>query len=270
MISVSSISEFLYCPVKMYLKYTEGNSAQTQEMMAGKFTNEARRGYEDIIKRNIWNIKENIEIGDIFDILFDEVPQFIGNLSKKYYRMNKIDSEILDDLCSDLKENFELESQFMALKIKGVLNNTDKRGMEISEMFFPQSLLEFPLKNEELNLSGKVDKIEIINGIYYPVETKTGIPPDNGAWLADASKIAAYAVLIDYELNKEVLVGFVNYIRIGERRPVVINSILHNKLFGVLDSINTMFEKQEMPEFKTFKNKCEKCEYTEICEYSTD
>ncbi|HML05107.1 MAG TPA: Dna2/Cas4 domain-containing protein, partial [Methanobacterium sp.] len=74
-------------------------------------------------------------------------------------------------------------------------------------------------------------------------------------------------VLMDYELNKEVLVGFVEYTKIGERRPVVINSILHNKLFDVLDSINRMFEKSELPEFKVFKNKCEKCEYMEICEY---
>jgi len=50
----------------------------------------------------------------------------------------------------------------------------------------------------------------------------------------------------------------------------VINSVLHNKLFQVLDSINTMFEKEEIPEFKIFKNKCKKCEYMGICEYSAE
>lgn len=267
MISVSSISEFMYCPAKLYLKHLHGDSIQTQEMIAWKIVQEIRRGFEEITKRNTWNIKDNIEIEEIFDILFNEVPQFIENVSNKYSKMDEIDSLILNDLCNDLEEDFKLESQFMALKIKEVLKNTDKRGMEIVEMFFPQSLLEFPLKSEELNLTGKIGKIEIINGIYYPVETRTGIPPGGGVWLADALQIAAYALLIDYELNKEVLVGFVNYTKIGERRPVVINSILHNKLFGVLDSINTMFERQEMPEFKIFKNKCEKCEYVDICEY---
>ncbi len=267
MISVSSISEFIYCPVKLYLKNFNGDHIQTQEMVAGKVVQEIRRGFEEITKRNIWNIKDNIEIEEIFDTLFFEVPQFIENISNNYSKRNEIDPLVLNELCDNLEEDFKLESQFMALKIKEVLKNTDKRGMEIVEMFFPQSLLEFPLKNEELNLSGKIDKIEIINGIYYPVETKTGIPPGNGVWLADALQIAAYAILIDYELNKEVLVGFINYTKIGERRPVVINSILHNKLFGVLNSINTMFEKQEMPEFKISKNKCEKCEYTDVCEY---
>lgn len=267
MISVSSISEFLYCPAKLYLKHFQEDRIHNQEMMAGKIVKEMRRGYEEIIKRNIWNIKDNIPIEEIYKVLLDEVPQFIENLSRKYSGM--IDDSILNDLCIDLEEDFKLETRFLALKIKEVLNNTDKRGMEILEMFFPQSLLEFTLKNKELNLSGKIDKIEIINGIYYPIDIKGGIPPGNGVWLADALQIAAYGVLIDYELNKEVLVGFVNYTKIGERRPVVINSILHNKLFDVLNSMNRMFESQEVPEFKLFKNKCQKCEYMQVCEHGS-
>jgi CRISPR-associated exonuclease Cas4 len=256
----------VYCPAKMYLNQVQENGDQTHEMIPGKITHEVRRGFEEIIKRNIWFIKENIEIGDIFDIIFEEVPQFIEKTLKKYSDKG-INSSALEDLCIDLEDDLKLESQFLALKIKKILNTTKKRSNEIAEMFFPQALLEFPLRNEELNLRGKVDKIEIVNGIYYPIEVKTGMPPSKGTWLSDALQIAAYAVLLDYELNKEVLVGFVDYTKICERRPVVINSILHQKLFGVLDDINTMFEKQEIPEFKLNKKKCEKCEYVEICEY---
>jgi CRISPR-associated exonuclease Cas4 len=266
MIKVSSISEFVYCPAKMYLNHIQEGEIQTHQMIPGKITHEVRRGFEEITKRNIWNIKENIEINDIFDILFDEVPQFIENVSKKYLDKVEINHSALEDLCIDLEDDLKLESQFLALKIKKIMNTTKRRSNEIAEMFFPQALLEFPLQNEELNLSGKVDKIEIITGIYYPVEVKTGMPPAKGVWLADALQIAAYAVLMDYELNKEVLVGFVEYTKICERRPVVINSILHQKLFGVLDDINTMFERQEIPEFQVNKNKCEKCEYIDICE----
>lgn len=268
MIRVSSISEFVYCPAKMYLKYTKDDNAQTQEMIAGKITQEIRRSYEEITKRNMWNIKENIDVEGIFNILFDEVPQFIENISNKYSRTNKIDFKLLSDLCNNLEEDLKLQSQLMALKIKGVLNNTNKRGIEISELFFPQSLLDFPLESEELNLRGIVDKIDIINGIYYPIDTKTGIPPGSSVWLADALQIAAYAVLIDYELNKEVIVGFVDYNKIADRRPVVVNSILHNKLFEMLDSINEMLNKGKIPDFKIYKNKCKKCEYNEICEYT--
>ncbi len=267
MIRVSSISEFIYCPAKMYLNHTQKIEVQTQEISRGKFVHEIRRGFEELTKQNIWRIKENIELEDIFGILFDEVHLFIENTAKRYSHKYGMDYSTLKELCEDLEDDLKLESQFMALKIKKILNMTKKRSNELAEMFFPQSLLEFSLQNEELNLSGKVDKIEIINGIYYPIETKTGIPPGNGVWLSDALQIAAYAVLIDYELNKEVLVGFINYTKIGERRPVVVNSILYNKLFGVLDSMNMMLEKHEIPEFRLNKNKCEKCEYMGICEY---
>jgi CRISPR-associated exonuclease Cas4 len=267
MIRVSSISEFMYCPAKMYLNHIQEDKIQTYEMIHGNIVHEVRRGFEEITKQNMWRIKENMELEDIFEILFNEVPPFIEKISNKYFSKYEIDFSTLNELYSNLEDDLKLESQFMALKVKKILSTTKKRGNEIAEMFFPQSLLEFPLKNEELNLIGKIDKIEVINGIYYPIEVKTGIPPVKGAWLADALQIAAYAVLIDYELNKEVLVGFVDYTKICERRPVVINSILHNKLFGVLDDINTMFERQEIPQFKLNKNKCEKCEYMDVCEY---
>ncbi len=267
MIRVSSISEFVYCPVKLYLNHTQENEFQTSEMIYGKLLHEVRRGYEEITKQNTWRIKENIELEDIFSTIFEEVPQFIKKVSKKYSDKYGIEYSVLKKMSKDLEDDLKLESQFLSLKIKKILNTTSKRGGEIAELFFPQSLLEFSLKNEELNLRGKIDKIEIVNGIYYPVEVKTGLPPSKGVWLSDALQIAAYAVLLDYELNKEVLVGFVDYIMICERRPVVINSILHQKLFGVLDDIITMFEKQEIPEFKLNKNKCEKCEYMDVCEY---
>ncbi|WP_424354231.1 CRISPR-associated protein Cas4 [Methanobacterium sp. MBAC-LM] len=267
MIRVSSISEFVYCPVKAFLNHVHGNDTQTREMICGKLVHEVRRGYEEITKQNIWRIKENIELENIFSTIFAEIPYFIEKISKKYSNNYEMDHSTLKNICGDLEDDLKLESQFLSLKIKKILNTTSKRGNEIAEMFFPQSLLEFSLKNEELNLMGKIDKIEVINGVYYPVEVKTGMPPSKGVWLADALQVAAYSVLMDYELNKEVLVGFVDYIKICERRPVVVNSILHNKLLGVLDDMLTMFEKQEIPEFKLNKNKCEKCEYMDICKY---
>lgn len=267
MIRVSSIHEFVYCPAKMYLNHLKGSNAQNSKVVCGKLVHEIRRGYEEITRQNMWRIKENINLEDIFSTIFDEIPQFIAKISKKYEDKYNLDHSILKSVCNDLKDDMKLESQFLSLKVKRILNATSRRGGEIAEMFFPQYLMEFSLQSKELNLKGKIDKIEVINGIYYPVEVKNGIPPSKGVWLADALQIAAYAALMDYELNKEVLVGFVDYIKICERRPVVVNSVLYQKLFGVLDDIITMFEKEEIPEFKLNKNKCEKCEYVDICEY---
>ncbi|MGZ7160105.1 MAG: CRISPR-associated protein Cas4 [Methanobacterium sp.] len=265
MLNVSEISEFVYCPVKLYLKYTEDIEVQKSEMIAGKVIHDARRGFEDILKHNTWNVTKDMDIAEIQRVILKGVPEYLDKLQSKYLDYYKVDKENLNKFFKELKEDLIIEASINVLKIKKLLKTTDKQGREISEMLFPQSLSEFTLENQDLNLKGKVDKIEIINGIYYPVEIKSSFPPSKGTWLSDSLQIAAYSLLMSYELNKEVFVGFVYYTKIFERRTVVINSILHNKLIEVLDSINMMFEKDEIPEFKRHKNKCMKCEYLEIC-----
>ncbi len=71
---------------------------------------------------------------------------------------------------------------------------------------------------------GQIDKIEIIDGVYYPIKIKTNLPPLKGVWLSDAIHITAYAYLMEHEFNKEVPVGFVNYMRVGSKKPVLINT----------------------------------------------
>lgn len=267
MLNVSDIPEFIYCPAKLYWKYKEGFENQSSQIITGKIIHEVRRGFEDIVKHNLWNVNKNMGIGEIQNIILWGVPEFIEKVHNRYLDNPKIDEEELNNFFKEFEEDLIIEASVQVLRVKKLMETTKKEGMEISKMFFPQSLYEFSLQSEELNLKGMVDKIEIINGIYYPVEIKTGFPPVKGTWLSHALQIAAYAVLIDYELNKEVLVGFVDYTKIFERRTVVVNSILHNKLFGVLDSINKMLENNEIPEFKLNKKKCEKCEYIEICSF---
>lgn len=268
MLNVSEIAEFIYCPVKLYLKYTEDFKVQKSEMMSGKIIHEARRGFEDILKHNMWDIKRNMEIAEIQRAILQGLPEYLEELHNKYLDYFKSDHVDLNKIFKELKEDLFIEASINVLKIKKLMKTTGKQGKEISEILFPQSLSEFALENQELNLKGKIDKIEIINGIYYPIEIKTSFPPSKGTWLSDSLQIAAYSLLMNYELNKEVLVGFVYYTKIYERRTVVINSVLFNKLFEVLNSINTMFDRGEIPEFEGHKNKCMKCEYQEICGYS--
>ncbi len=265
MLSVSEISEFVYCPAKLYLKYSVESKAQKSDIIAGKIIHEARRGFEDILKHNIWNVEMEMEIAEIQRVILEGVPEYLDELHVIYQDYFKSDQKDSNKFFNELKEDLIIEASINVLKIKKLMKSTKKKGREISKMIFPQSLSEFSLENQELNLKGKIDKIEIINGIYYPVEIKTSYPPSNGTWLSDSLQIAAYSLLMDYELNKEVLVGFVYYTKIFERRTVVINSNLQNKLIEILNSINIMFEKEEIPEFKPNKNKCRKCEYLEIC-----
>lgn len=46
-VSVSNISEYIYCPLKLYLKYDHGEYIQTQDLITGKLVHEVRRDFEE-------------------------------------------------------------------------------------------------------------------------------------------------------------------------------------------------------------------------------
>lgn len=266
LIRVSSISEYVYCPVKMYLSYTQDREIKTPEMIAGKLSHEIRRGFQELIKQNLWSVKKDLGLDEISASLFENAPSLIRNTIERRCKIEGIDFTEVESVYEKLKDELKLESCIIALKIKNILRETGKTGAEVVDMLFPPSLLEYPIEDRKLNLSGKVDKIEIIDGIYYPIEIKAGRFPIRGVWESDALQVAAYAVLIEQEFDTEVLVGFVDYLKINERRPVVVNSKLRGKLFDVLDDINAMFHDEHTPEPTSNIKKCERCGYMEFCE----
>ncbi len=270
MINVSSISEYIYCPVKTYIKYTESHDIQTTAMITGKLVHEIRRGFEELIKRNLWSVDEKMEIRDIFESLFEDVPEFVENKTQKYHDAQLIDIGTKKRICRDLKSDLELDSWTVAIKTQKIIKKSRKKGEDIVDLLFPPLLIEFSIEDSELSLRGKLDRIEIIDGIYYPIEIKTGLPPMKGVWKSDAIQIAAYAILMEEEFNKEVPVGFVDYLGAGQRRPVMVNTSLREDLLNVLEDMQSMFEGGEIPELKQSPKKCVKCDYADFCKYRSD
>lgn len=140
-----------------------------------------------------------------------------------------------------------------------------KDGARISEMFFPSSMYSYYIKDDKLDLTGMCDKIEVIDGIYYPISFKNNTPPIKGVWNQDALELAAQALLIEQEFDCDVYVGFVEYQKIGERRPVVMDVNIRKGVFDVLHEMNQLKLMKKAPNVKINKKKCEMCEYANIC-----
>ena len=75
----------------------------------------------------------------------------------------------------------------------------------------------------------------------------------------------AYAILIEEEFDTEVFVGFVDYEKIGERRPVVMDVNLRKGLFEVMREVKEITDNGKLPKVKSSVKKCEKCEYADMC-----
>lgn len=253
----------------MHLKHVVGEEGENIFMILGKIRHEVRRSFEEITKRNMWGLKEDMDIREIREALFEDVPQIVEQILYKYPDLNS-DEEVFHQMYEDLLEDLRLETCFMAYKVKKIMQWSGNPCLEVVDMLFPACLMEFKLENRELNLKGKVDKIEMLEGYYYPVEIKSGKPPVKGVWKSHALQIAAYAILIEEEFKKEVPVGFVDYLLIGDRRTVIFNKNLMEELFTVLSEMNSILEGDYAPEIVQNPNKCRACDYADFCHYRND
>ena len=104
-----------------------------------------------------------------------------------------------------------------------------------------------------------------MDGKYYPVTLKSSKPPIRGVWDQDVLELVAHAILLEDEFETEVYVGFVDYEKIGDRRPVVMDVNLRKALFEVIREVKEIIENKKLPKVRKSPKKCEKCEYNNIC-----
>lgn len=270
MINASWISEYIYCPIKLYLRYYDDDGMETVEMIRGRMINEILRGFEELIKRNLWSLSKDMNLREITDSLFLDVGSLIEYSCERYGEAGLMDPDELHEICQNLKWDLKFDSCLLALKASKIMTKTHKTGSDLVDMLYTPSLLELFLENKNFNLKGKVDKIELSDSHYYPIEVKSGEPPVKGVWESDAIQIAAYAALIQEEFKKEVSVGFVDYTQIGERRTVVIDAGLKQRLSNILDDIQSLLEQGYTPPIVQNPLKCRACDYRDLCEYCNE
>ena len=265
MIPVSMIREYLYCPLRVYTKMHSQNIKNCPSIY--NISHDAIIGFEELIKRNLWPLKGEMHVKQILESLLKDIPEFLDIVYHQYQDVDVVDNE--SGKFDILKEDLKFNSWLIAIKTQKMLK-TGLTGAEAVNLLFPPSLLEFKIVDNENGLSGQIDKIEIIDGVYYPIKIKTNLPPIKGVWQSDAIQIAAYAYLMEHEFNKDVSIGFVNYMRIGSRKPVLINTHLREKFSEVFNEIVSIVYDDKFPEVVQNVNKCRSCDYCEICDYCNE
>ncbi|MDO8869206.1 MAG: Dna2/Cas4 domain-containing protein [Methanobacteriaceae archaeon] len=271
-IKVSSINEYLYCPLKLYLRnhleLEEIENEKTPENKNyNKILSQLNNDFRDILRRNLMNVNKDMSAAQISETLYNDVPYLLKKSLENYEFADNNDKNLL---FNELEKDLKVENTILALKIHRILIKTKKDAGQIVEMIFPPSLQSYLMRDKSLEISGNIDKIEIVNGKYYPISRKLKNPPIRGVWDSDALEIAAYGLLIEREFDTEVMVGFVDYERLGDRRPVVIDSELREGLFIVIDAIREIINLGDLPEVNINPKKCEKCSYMEICNQNLD
>ncbi|ADZ08539.1 RecB family exonuclease [Methanobacterium lacus] len=262
MITVTNIKEYLYCPEKLNLRL-ENLDITTEEQISGKISKEAFKGFDSIVQRNLWVLNGKMNIRDILNELFKDMPSFLDTIYRRYQEEGIEDPS---PIFESLKEDMRFNSWLIAIKTQKLLND-GINGSEAVKILYPPSFIEFKIENPEVGLVGMIDKIEIIDGTYYPIAIKTNLPPLNGVWESDAIQSSAYSFLMEEEFNKDVAVGFINYTKIGSKQPVVNSPLLTNKFIEIFEKLCDMIYEGKKPEIHININKCRLCEYSTMCSY---
>ena len=205
----------------------------------------------------------------------DEI-EFIDNdkLKDKKEEKNtaerKLEEERLktEELKKELISEISLNLKILSIKVAQAMKILDKNGDEIQQIFFPSCMYNYLIRDLGLDLIGVIDKIEVEKGNYFPISLKSSNPPIKGVWDGDSMEAIANALLIEQEFNTYVTVAYVDYLKIAERRAVIIDTDARKGFFKVLTHINKIVEDGEIPNVKTSVKKCGNCEYKGLCENS--
>ena len=281
----------MFCPLKLYFQSNIDEDVE-DDYFISKTLKDLRIDIQDILHKNLRHIKKDMDENEIekrlsigisnqvkttFEIIeeINDKEEIDESNLKKDEEIEFIDEEKKDDENDNLKElkkelinEINLNIKILSLKVAQSMKVLDKDGSEIQNLFFPTSMYNYLIRDIGLDLIGVIDKIEVEKGNYFPISLKSSNPPINGVWDGDFMEAIANALLIEQEFNTYVTVAYIDYLKIADRRAVIIDTDARKSFFKVLTSVNKIVENGEIPTVKTNLKKCENCEYKELCDNS--
>ena len=286
----------MFCPLKLYFQSNIDEETE-EDYFISKTLKDLRMDIQDILSKNLRHVKKDMNENEIekrlaigisnqvkttFDIV-EEINEKNRNKENEDKNNLKKDEEIefidenkeeeseddnLKELKKELIDEINLNLKILSLKVSQSMKVLDKNGGEIQNLFFPTCMYNYLIRDIGLDLIGVIDKIEVEKGNYFPISLKSSNPPINGVWDGDFMEAIANALLIEQEFNTYVTVAYIDYLKIADRRAVIIDTDARKSFFKVLTSVNKIVENGEIPTVKTGLKKCENCEYKELCDNS--
>ena len=261
MINISSIKTHMFCPMKLYIQ-THIDTEENNDYQLAIEIKKLKIDIQDLINKNMRKIRKEMTITEIENELSENIDTFIESSTNAIRSMGlNLESSQINEIIDDTYFNIKIT----ALKIKQAMNILEKDAFSITDMFFPNCMYSYLLKDSQLELIGICDKIEIIEGKYYPVSIKSSNPPLKGVWDQDAIELVAHAILVEEEFDTEVFVGFIYYEKIADKRPVIMDVNLRKGLFEVMREVKEITENNKLPNVKINSKKCKNCKYKEMC-----
>ena len=160
MMNISSIKTHMYCPMKLYIQ----NHIDVEKNKDYQLAIEIKKlkiDIQDLIQKNMRKVRKEMSLVEIENILSENINPYIESTTNAIKSMDlNIDEEQINEIIQDTYFNIKIT----ALKTKQSMSIMDKHAFAIIDLFFPNCMYSYLLKDPQLELIGMCDKIEIITG----------------------------------------------------------------------------------------------------------
>ncbi|MBW3010921.1 CRISPR-associated protein Cas4, partial [Candidatus Woesearchaeota archaeon] len=263
--SVTALSAYLYCRRKLYLEQVLGLKEVPKEtVIVGK------------IRHNVYDLVNRQEKGIVLSIHENNIDQieekYKTNYSNNLKNSIKLNKTLLHNLKFNLSDvyrqlwpTFLEESRIRAAALRGFVEKNKIFGPKLWERLTPKIESEVFVSSKELELKGKIDRIEKHDDKIVPIELKTGKAPRESVWEGHLIQIGAYMMLLEEQFQKPVNDGMVEYLTEKIKRPVKMNPFLKNDILKLKEEVKELLASDKLPEITENKNKCKICGLRDEC-----
>jgi len=266
MISVSTLSSYMYCPRKLYLQYVLKLTEPPKEaLVRGSIRHKTYELINENQERLVKSIKTTQPLEKLKEKFKDEYSKFLRiAITKNTYRLKSFNlkANIVFNQTWPLVIN---ESETRAENIHSFITKFNVFGDELWEKLTPKIQSELRIESPDLGIRGIVDQVEIYEAGFVPVELKTGKTPKEGVWPGHKIQLAAYALLLEDKFKMPIKEGFVTYLDTKQRRHIPINPFLRIEIRELIDKVNALLKSDKLPKHETNENKCRVCGLKEQC-----
>ncbi|MFH2027689.1 MAG: CRISPR-associated protein Cas4 [Nanoarchaeota archaeon] len=266
MISVTSLSSYLYCPRKLFLERVLGFYEPPKEALV---RGSIRHDTYDLINKNeeriVKSIKEKLSLEKIKDLYQREYLKFLRLAILRNKEGLKNFDLNLADVFNQTYPMIMDEIENRSFNIFNFIQAHDLFAEELWAKLTPKIISEFKIRSQTLGLSGIIDQIEVYETGKVPVELKTGKTPNEGVWPGHKIQIAAYMLLLSEYHDEEIKEGFVVYLDSKERRHIPMNAFLRQEVLELVEKVGELLASNSPPAICTNQNKCNICGLKEDC-----
>ncbi len=266
MLSVTSLTAYLYCARKLYLQKVLGYEEIPKEFLVrGAIKHRVFEEMEKTEKGIICSIDSSSAYEQILDMYNKRYAQILRMVIIQSKNQLKLVSLLPMDAFKQYIVLFRLEAEVRAANLFSFIQKNKVYGEDLWEALTPKLKSEYKIASQNLYLTGKIDQVQVFPTMLLPVELKTGKAPKEGAWEDHKIQLAAYALLLEDSFKVPINSGIIRYLDDNQARSIEINPFLKDQVKELVKEVRAMLSSEKLPPLNKNENKCKSCSLKEVC-----